>query len=135
MNILQHKVTTVEINGKVEGKHRELRYIPEAEPEDIFASSIFDAAYDNIGKYIPYVYTDESLLTHKPFILYRDSIKLTKKNFQSVAVSCEYRPVENPDSYSFDELSKDLPAKEFVEWLKDQGLGSELVASYTKQQE
>lgn len=120
MNILQYKTVVVEINGKFEGRYRNLEYSPQKEAEEIFATNRFEDAWEYVRDYIPDFYPERGLFTNTPYLTYKD-ITLTKNNFKSIRISYEYAPVD-PKEFSFAKLSESLPANEFVEWLKDHGL-------------
>lgn len=101
--------------------------VGEANKEVEVITNDWDEAYNAVlNHHIRNAYTDTTFWRKAPLIcikygsIYRDSAKVSKKNF----VSLKYKWVAEKvnEIYTVRELADRLPAEQFCEWVKDQGI-------------
>lgn len=122
MRTLKYRTYILNINGRVINKERFLCYTDKTDPEILFETNSFDEAYERLPRLLTFVFTNTGLLNKKRYIRFYDDKITSESDFESATVIREYEEAMSPGSYTFAYLSENLPANEFCQWLKDNGV-------------
>ena len=119
--IYKHK-TTITINDMENFYTSSAIHYGEMPTDEKKVITDFFEAYNNYA--ILGIEADETLFKHKPYLFFRYDFNLScrvdPKDFESMIINTVY--TETNDNYTFKELADRLPAEEFLEWLKDNGV-------------
>ncbi len=126
MKKLYSRKTVIKVNGTRIYTHvGTLHYDTNGEPQT-FQLNTFDeaiAALPLIRQYGFYSYLKEHLFKPREEILkfYWLGVNFTRKTFKPITIEIDY--LEEEDSnYTMKKLTEELPANEFIEYLKDKGV-------------
>ena len=97
---------------------RKLAYADEnAEAEILLDTSDFNEFADYVTARIPFCYSERTLFKKRRYLRYQDCVLCRENTFKHATIRVEY--TKAPDYLTYSEVSSNLTAEEFLEWLKD----------------